>query len=393
MFRFLKSLLSSVTEPDEIVVDIEELSQIWLKYNTSFEPIKSPPESETGPIETVPAQKGPEGKPFYIQGVLMEFYEPYRALLESQGVREGFLSILKLLDELGNCPSVVVKGQGVDNEAQEVYKVREILEKVSLREHSINVARVFLKLLKETYKDYESLLPKALVVSFGHDLGKIPELRGSGLYAKADHPLISAQKLQELFSDSEPLWFEGALDAVRNHHRSSKDPFTILFKKADSRAREMEIGLYGKEFRVMEWEKWFDVKEYLELLSPEVNVIQTGNRWKAFSFGSVVYCQPDFLYEGARELATKKKVLDMRLTKESEKEAALGKIVDSLRREGALGPEIGESFIGRKYMIQGDKFRKKMFLVPIKIEAFGVPHEIEARKEGYLEIIRSVVPE
>jgi hypothetical protein len=34
-----------------------------------------------------------------------------------------------------------------------------------------------------------------------------------------------------------------------------------------------------------------------------------------------------------------------------------------------------------------------MFLIPLKIDAFGVlPHEIERRKEGYLETIERVVP-
>jgi len=393
MLRFLRSIITPSGNRDEIRVSISELSTIWLKYNQNFtQPPKEVELEDKGVPETESERLSYRQRRFFSQEVLSEFFEPYRSLFESQGAVDGFLAILELLDRHGSSPSVVTTMIDKDSETDEIYSVRQILEKVTLREHSSNVARIMLKLIKETYRDYENLIPKALVVSFGHDLGKIPALRESGFYAKADHPLISAQKLGEIFSEKQPSWLRSALDSIRDHHRSSKNPFTLLLKEADSRAREAEIGLYSKELKTMEWSQWFDVKRFLEILRPEINVIQTGNRWKAFSFGSLVYCQPDFLYEGARKLASEKKVLDMKLLRVSDKEQAIKKVVESLRQAHALSNDVGESFWGRNYEIHSERFRKKMFLIPLKIEAFGIPHEIERQKEGYLEIVRSVVP-
>jgi hypothetical protein len=190
----------------------------------------------------------------------------------------------------------------------------------------------------------------------------------------------------------EPLWFEDVLEVIRDHHRASKDSFSRFLREADSRARETETMAYGRDARVAAWEEWFDVRRFLEILKPEVNVIQTGNRWRAFSFGSIVYCQPDLLYESARRLAHEKRVVEMKLLRISEKEFAIKKVVERLKEAGIVGHEIGDGYWGRWYQIQAERFKKKMFLIPLKIEAFGRPHEIEKVKEGYLEIIRAVVP-
>lgn len=392
MLRFLRSLIAPSSDREEIRVSISELSAIWLKYNQGF----TQPPKDVDLVEKTRPQEDktvPENvRKFFSQEALSEFFEPYRSLFESQGAVDGFLTILELLDHHGSCPSVVTTLVDRDSETDEIHSVRQILEKVTLRQHSSNVARIMLKLIKKTYKDYENLIPMSLVVSFGHDLGKIPALRESGLYTKADHPLVSAQKLAEIFSKKDPPWLGSAIDSIRDHHRSSKNPFTLLFKEADSMARETEIGLYSKDLKTMEWGQWFDVKQFLEILKIEINVIQTGNRWKAFSFGSQVYCQPDFLYESARRLASEKKIIDMKLLKASSKEEAIKRVVESLRQARVLSDDIGESYWGRTYEIQSERFKKKMFLVPLKIEALGIPHEIERRKEGYLEIIRSVVP-
>jgi len=401
----------------EIKITISELSAVWLKYNHGFiqtsdnielaqetstveeKPRKARSSSTKKVEETQPVEKTQPGeavpgkeRKFFSQEMLSEFFEPYKSIFETQGAVDGFLAILELLDHHGSCPSVVTTMTGKDSESDEIYSVRQILEKVTLREHSSNVARIMLKLIKKTYKDYENLIPMSLVVSFGHDLGKIAALRESGLYARADHPLVGAQKLAEIFSQKEPSWLRTAVDSIRDHHKSSKNSFALLLKQADSMARETEIGLYSQDLKTMEWSQWFDVKQFLEILKIDINVIQTGNRWKAFSFGSQVYCQPDFLYESARKFASEKKIIDMKLLRSSSKEEAIKRVVESLRQAKALSDDIGESYWGRPYEIQSERFKKKMFLVPLKIEAFGIPHEIERRKEGYLEIIRSVVP-
>jgi len=254
---------------------------------------------------------------------------------------------------------------------------------------------MMLKRLKETYcgRDYENLIPKAFIVSFAHDLGKIPSLRANPLYSDPDHPLISAQKLEVISSSKKaPPWFPDALNLIRHHHTSLSNESSIPIRWADVRAREMEIEAYGNGLKVMEWKEWFDVKRFLEILKPTINIIQGTNGFNAFSLGFLVYCQPDFLYESAAKLASEKKVIDLRLHILTEKERALMRIVQSLKEAKILSYDIGEKFIGRTYKVQADTFQRKMFLIPLKIDVFGLPCRIERRKEGYLQLIRKVTP-
>lgn len=155
----------------------------------------------------------------------------------------------------------------------------------------------------------------------------------------------------------------------------------------------MEVASRNRELKVKEWDEWFNLKEFLEVLLPEINVLQTGNKWKAFSLGSVVYFQTEYLYESLRTLARKKGVIDVRLLRVMEKQEALKRIAETLRKERLLSDEIREPYWGRYFEVRTQKYHKKMFLVPIKIEAFEVlPHVIEERKEGYLREIEGVVP-
>jgi len=170
------------------------------------------------------------------QELLPEFLDPYRRLFDSQGATDGFLALIEFLDCGGECPSVVK-----ERRKDEDFYGAGIFEKISLREHSINVARKMLKLIKETYLDYENLIPKAFTASFGHDLGKIPKFRESDIYARADHSIISAQKVGEIFFGKEPRWLRSALEAIRDHHRAPRDSFSLLLKEADKMARQEEI--------------------------------------------------------------------------------------------------------------------------------------------------------
>jgi hypothetical protein len=188
------------------------------------------------------------------------------------------------------------------------------------------------------------------------------------------------------------IWLNSAVDAIKNHHRQTNDPFSLLLKEADGKAREIEVSECSRDISIKEWDAWFNVRSFLEILKPQINVIQTGKKWKAFSFGGLVYCQPDFLYEAARKLASENKIIDMTLLRVSEKERALRKIVESLKRANVVGNELGEDYYGMFYEIQMDKAKRKMFLTPLKIDAFGMPSEIEKVKEGYLQVIRSVIP-
>jgi len=107
----------------------------------------------------------------------------------------------------------------------------------------------------------------------------------------------------------------------------------------------------------------------------------------------MVYVQPYALYEATRRLASEKKIVDISLLRGSDAEEVVKKVVDKLREEGMLGNYVKEGYRGRVYEIRATKFRRKMLLVPVKIEAFGLPSKvIKRRKPGYLGMIEDVIP-
>ena len=130
----------------------------------------------------------PSGKALMTaQAFYGEVIEPHKESLS--GVLEGINRIMELLERYGDCPSVV--DTITDSERGEVTRIGNILSKVTLRDHTFNVTRIALRLLKDTYHDPVGYIPVAIIAALGHDLGKIPELRSQGPYVKADHPPTS----------------------------------------------------------------------------------------------------------------------------------------------------------------------------------------------------------
>lgn len=442
MFKKIKSFFSSEPEiPPMITITLEELAQrIWLKHNADYEPVPldddpatveegvpditqpdmqatsqsvaadaqtpaAPPSPATLPAKaqvateqkqmpvkapSVPVKEGNTTR-FESNVIYQDIIEPYKNLYVGQDALTGVCKILELLDKHGNCPSIVTTGANKDSEIDDIYSIKQILLKVTLKEHSFRVAKIAVKLLKEQYRDYENLVPKTVTAALGHDLGKIPAFREIGIYSKTDHPLISASKVAELFDGKDIFWLNSVLEAIKNHHKHSDEQFSNLIRQADSKAREMEVAEVSKDLSIKPWEEWFDVERVLGMVLPHINIIQTGNMWQAFSFGSTVYCQPDFIYDLTRKLATESKVIDLTITSISEKEVALRKVVNSLRQKELLSCDIGEGYYGRNFDITLDKFKKKFYLIPIKIEAFGVPaQQINIVREGHLQLIKEV---
>jgi hypothetical protein len=209
-----------------------------------------------------------------------------------------------------------------------------------------------------------------------------------------DHPAVSAMKVQELFAGSDIPWLKESLDAIRGHHRASKDQFDALLRQADGRARELEVAAFSKELKVQPWESWFSVSRLLELMEPKINQLQRGGRWSAISIKDTVYVHPDLLLDAARRLSVERKVVDLSLIRLSDREKALRRIVDDVRRADVLAIPIGEGFYGRSYQIIMNNPRRRNtlpprnYFVPIKLEVFNVPaSDLEARKSGILEII------
>lgn len=418
--KLIKFVLGSDLEREKLVIKLDDLSQIWLKYNENVLPIEPPkterplsplsgadsyelPENsyveyvEGEPDKKIEEAKSPtpiKPQPVPVKTATNLFYEecivPNDEIIRSAGIKDELNNILEYLDKYGDCPSIVTDKN--DEEGMDLEVFADILRKVTLKEHSFNVARIALKKLPEHYQDYKNLIPKVLLTTLCHDLGKIPELRTSGTYAKADHPIISVSKMRSFFEGKDIPWIwkgEGSVeDVIKNHHRKTSDQFSALLKEADARARELEIESGNKEMKFREWEEWFNLNEFLNRIRIEINVSQA-NRWNAFSFGSIVYVTRDFFCNIVREMVRDRKVLDLNVMAPSKKEVVLKKVGEELRKAGLLVDTVKEGFYGSIYNLRLQQGARKMMLVPLKIEAFGLPSELKA-KEGFLQLIKDV---
>ncbi len=177
------------------------------------------------------------------------------------------------------------------------------------------------------------------------------------------------------------------------HHRGSKEPLDVLLKQADERARQYELSQQDSGVRVQPFEQWCQLPALLQQVSLRVNVIKRSNLWEALSFKDVVYVLPEALLEAARQLAKREGVVELGLVRSDDREPMLRRLVALLRTHQSLGEEIGEGYYGRYYQLVMAKRSntKRLYLIPIKKEAFGEVHtQFEGRKDGLLSLVTDV---
>jgi hypothetical protein len=406
MFETVRTIFAILREKDRshenLVLSLDDLCPLWIKYNTSFKQegvVKEATESVRPlPDETVlraedeaaAANQGGNSKAHVVvQAFYSELIEPHREALA--GMLEGVNRIMELLEHYGDCPSVV--DSVTDAERTEVSRIGDLLSKVTLRDHTFNVTRIALQLLKDAYHDPVGYIPIVIVAALGHDLGKIPELRSSGGYVKADHPRTSVSIIEDIFKkDTETHWLKLVTKIIGEHHQSATEPLSELLKEADGRARQIEIEQAEKRAS-LSWAEWFDCTEFLRAVGKMVNVIQTGNSFRAFSVNGTVYCDPTFLYETARVMAAQRNVIDITLLRDTDKDRAVRRIVEVLRNSDTLTNELGKGYTTRRYEIEVEQGKpKKMLLVPIKAGVFENQREFEAAKASHPPIIKGITP-
>ncbi len=408
MFETVRTIIAILREKDrqgeKIVLSLDDLCPIWIKYNSSFKPaavVKETAKAVSGPEET--ALSSPPGEDAGVAGdrpasdkalmMVQAFYgeviEPHKESLS--GMLEGINKMMELLERYGDCPSVV--DTIADSEKKVTTRVGEILSKVTLRDHTFNVVRIALRLLMDAYDDPVGYIPVVIIAALGHDLGKVPELRSQGKYVKADHPLTSVSIVEDIFEkDKDAHWLKMVVKAIGEHHQSATDRLSELLKEADGKARQMEIEQAEKRASLA-WEEWFDCKEFLRRVGATVNVTQTGNAFRAFSVDDAVYCDPTFLYETAGAMAAERSIIDITLLRDTDKDRALRRIIESLRKSDVLTSELGKAYTTRRYEIQIEQGKpKRAFLVPVKASAFENRAEFEAIKGNGPPLIKGIIP-
>ncbi len=174
--RFDKKTLANasytwtLTDNDSLsgeVINLKDMAVIWRE-----------PESE----KSSPPMPRPTFKNVEIDRFFAEMVEKRRTIKGAR--RMVIVKLLKMLDEDGGCPSVVRKNE---KEAENKYPpdTFALLATVPLFHHTLQVARKCAAKVNQ-----EVMLPDILIVSLGHDIGKIPAYHDK-LYSTGDHPLIS----------------------------------------------------------------------------------------------------------------------------------------------------------------------------------------------------------
>ena len=299
---------------------------------------------------------------------------------------DAIIKILLLLDLEGNCPSIVDR-KG-DPELDSYGSFYELLRKVSLRVHSLNVAEECVTILTQQYKEPEFMFGRVLVAALGHDLGKIDKFsKGStGLgYSLGYHPNVSAAIVEPFLADVNGK--EEILSAIRDHHHnSSANPLLQIIREADRRAREREISaLTGRAVIDPKMLSWIKPEELLEEIEKSINVTNTGGHFDAFSHKGIVYVPP-FVISKAVILLCKK--YDVLLGDKTDCKTLEVAVVHSQLKE-FWAEEIGDGYPARVCNVkQKEEKPKRLTLTPLKSEAFKTPlAELEQRKDpGIIEI-------
>lgn len=150
--------------------------------------------------------------------------------------RKVIADILKMLDQYGDCPSVVRNPkQSTEVENGFPDDVFEMLAKIPLYRHTMDVARQMAKRVGR-----ETLVPDALITALAHDLGKIPMYHDKG-YSTGDHPIISAIVLQSFDSFMALPNHDDLIQIVRSHHfMRPHNALATMLKACDGTVRSAE---------------------------------------------------------------------------------------------------------------------------------------------------------
>ena len=334
--------------------------------------------------------------------------------------------ILKLLDQEGNCPSVVnintdVEGGWDDNTFQ-------ILAKTTLIDHSLNVAKQAVRLLSAA--DAGHVIPDTLVAALGHDLGKLESVRGY-LYSLGDHPLAAGRPLAGVQGFNKLAKKAEIIRAIKLHHKMPEGLLGKTLKKADQLARQKELeevvsrvdSVASKDKTAAVWRAqddiyedeptesktatgtpklidisaWFDAENFLQELKPYINKM-FGNRFMAFSMpDGHVYFQVKVLEEVARKQAEKAGCMDVATmaAKDLTMRQVLFTIVHHLRVDHDVIARglIKDNFFGGYFRVSRKNGKNiKGYYTPFHAESFGSISEMEHAKPALLRNLVKVAP-
>ena len=414
------------------VVDLRDLSAVW----------REPEAAKSAP---------PPPRPTFNNAEIDQFFSD---MVEKRRTIKGarwtiIVKLLKMLDEEGDCPSVVRKNEK-DAENKYPEETFSLLATIPLYRHTLRVARKCVAKVKQ-----EVMLPNILIVSLAHDIGKIPSYHDK-LYSTGDHPLISLIALDKI-PEYAALPNRSELDRIVRGHHSIKpnDQLTDLLKHCDQEARREELAeLIGnvidrdkksakagrhvpiKATPLMTTEKpveknamppaeerehplgetdsgefpdpvklkipgWFDADALLCAVRKRINRLGDNARgllWAAISTNhGIVYVHPDGLWAAVKEISGKDTTILAADADEGMKRNLLYTFVWELSK---VKDAIATDFVAAKYyttqatVVAGSGKGFTLLLVPFKVEVFGVAESFleETKPSRLRQLVREIRP-
>ena len=347
--------------------------------------------------------------------------------------------LLRMLEAEDPCPSVVNPSNDV--EASWDTNTYNILGRTSLLDHSLHVAEQTIDLLISA--EAHHVIPDTMVAALGHDIGKLPTNR-THLYSLGEHPLAAGRVLAEIQIFKQLSHNEEISKAIKHHHMRPEGLIGKTLKKADQKARQLELeeavnlqpqqaetgektvhesyhpavsesnlarqadaDIYGDDEKTgstknssgtinqINISSWFDSEAFLNELKPYINRLE-GRRFMAFSMpDGYVYFQARVIEEVARKLAEKAGAMDIATMADRDK--TMQKVLFSVVEQFRSGHDmIARDLINDRYF--GGYFTIKMqsgktmkgYFTPFKAEPFGSIAELENTKKGILKNFASV---
>lgn len=375
-------MIESSSSPNNIETQKNTLTNIETNKTTShsIELISSAPNDLDTSYPTLIEMNFQEtlknDEPIYL--VWKEYFLPYSQQIKEQKVDLYLKEGLNILSKEGNCSSLT----GVSTENKQQYDVeiedfslyKDLLSKVSLKEHTLNVIRIISEDSKKIFENSENHMPKVLFLALFHDIGKIPN------YFNIDpksHSLTSASVLNMIAEKLKikPFWFEEAIQVIREHHISgSKNIYKKLLRGADKKARLIEISRLLSDYTIKPLKEWFSLDEFLRDLYNTINIDHYGPKWYAFHYNDIIYVKPDRALDLIDEQRKRKKVLSYEFLTKNDRQKAITFLLTLLEENEMLAYELQKE----DNSINLPKFRilikdGKTFninLIPIKISIY-----------------------
>ncbi|WP_240910035.1 HD domain-containing protein [Desulfopila sp. IMCC35008] len=418
----LRDLSKLWTEEDTKEIHISELSPLWRDEQSLSE------DNKTTQLRNPRATAFMENN---LNSVWFKKFPQQKAVC---------VRLLSLLDQQGQCPSVVdIRGDVEGGWDENTY---QLLARISLLDHSLNVAEEVVQLLSENKAWH--VIPDTMIAALAHDLGKLESIRGY-LYSLGEHPLAAGRPLAGISEFENLPKKDEILQAIKLHHKMPKGLLGKTLKKADQQARqkELESTTLQKDFadtkehappsattvdqntkndaawqaqadiyneghdtnsrkpkttpQLVDISSWFEASQFLDNLKPYINKM-FGRRFLAFSMSDGhVYFQAKVLEEVARKMAEKAGCMEIATMahKDESMRGVLFTIVHQLRAEHDVVDRglIKDTFFGGYFNVTR-KIGKtiKGYYTPFHAESFGSVAEMEQAKPQMLRDIVKVSP-